>query len=470
MIHFIVSFIFLFFISGCAPATTHYARVEQSLAAHDTMAADTAIEKGEASYGKNSRLLYLMDRGMTLSLAGHYEKSNEMLDHAATTADALYTESLTRHVASLLTNDNILPYAGEDFERVMIHLIAALNYAQLGQISEALVECRRVDTKLNTINDQYQDLKNAYREDAFARYLSGMLYEAQGGSEGINNAFIAYRKGYEIYRDWETTYGTPIPAMIGADLLRTTHALGFREEHEMYQKVFPHAKWMKIQDQQSQGEIIIVSMNGRSPRKEDVFFDIVIDKNILNAIIKTAIWQSHVGSGNLPFSTLGQMVRIAFPKYVSQKSEVEQLVINLSGTRSFSGESILVEDITAIAQRNLSDRIVRIRMRAIARAAVKALAVKRASEKAEQAVGGLGGLLLGKAAEAAATISEVSDKRSWRTLPDQIHLTRMVVPPGTYQVAGSFVNRHGGNSTGAITPMEVQLKAGEKRFIIMRVL
>jgi hypothetical protein len=196
----------------------------------------------------------------------------------------------------------------------------------------------------------------------------------------------------------------------------------------------------------------------------------VIDKNILNAIIKTAIWQSHVGSGHLPFSTLGQMVRIAFPKYVPQESDVEHLVINLSGTHSFSGESILVEDITAIAQQNLSDRIVRIRTRAIARAAVKALAVKRASQKAEQAVGGLGGLLLGKVAEAAATISEVSDKRSWRTLPDQIHLTRMVVPPGTYQVSGSFVNRHGGNSTLSIPPREVQLKAGEKRFIIMRVL
>jgi len=33
--------------------------------------------------------------------------------------------------------------------------------------------------------------KNKYREDAFIRYVTGVLYESRGG---INDAFIAYRK------------------------------------------------------------------------------------------------------------------------------------------------------------------------------------------------------------------------------------------------------------------------------------
>ncbi|MBI3597852.1 MAG: hypothetical protein HY201_00085, partial [Nitrospirae bacterium] len=87
----------LIFIVACAPVSTHYAFVDQRIAAHDGVGADAVIEKKEGGYGKNSRLLYLLDRGMTLSLSGQYEKSNQMLDQAAQTADALYTESLTLH-------------------------------------------------------------------------------------------------------------------------------------------------------------------------------------------------------------------------------------------------------------------------------------------------------------------------------------------------------------------------------------
>jgi len=452
----------LIFVSACAPVSTHYALVEQRLATHDGMGADAAIEKEESGYGRNNRLLYFMDRGMTLSLAGQFEKSNQMLDQAATTADTLYTDSMTRSSAALLTNDNMLPYSGEDFERVMIHLISALNYAQQGDIVEALVECRRVDTKLNSINDQYQDKKNGYKEDAFARYLSGILYEAQGE---INDAFISYRKAFEIYSDWAVTYGTAMPPMIGADLLRTTDALHMREEHEEYKKRFPTTKFL---DQKGQGELIIVSFNGRSPRKENQFFDIVLNQNIINSILTTAIWQSHAGSGKISFSTIGQLVRIALPTYVPQKSDVGQVSVSLTGPVFLSGQSVLMEDITAIAQRNLEDRMNRIRIKAITRATIKALEVKRLSQRAEEKMEGVAGFLLGKIAEAAMATTEVADKRSWRTLPDEIHLTRMVVPSGTYQVASQFISRHGESAIDAMPPQPVLVKAGEKRFIVIR--
>ncbi len=458
----------LFFLSACAPVSTHYVLVEKHLMAHDGASADAVVEKEQKGYGERNRLLYALDRGMTLSLSGQYEKSSQMLSDAAQIADELYTESLTRHGAALLTNDNLLPYSGEDFERVMIHLIAALNYAQLGELEGALVESRRVDTQLNSINDRYQDAKNGYKEDAFARYLAGVLYEAQGGSEGMNNAFLSYRKAYETYRDWAATYGTAIPPMIGADLLRTTDALSLREEHEEYKKLFPGAIWTKNRDLKSQGEIIVISMHGKSPRKEDEFFDIVIDQNIWSSILSTAIWQSHVGSGNLPVSPAGQLVRLAFPKYIPEKSKVRHLNVSLSGEGApRSAQSVLMEDITAIAQRNLQDRIARIRIKAITRATIKAFAVKKASDKASEQVPGVGGFLLGKVAEAAAATTEVADKRSWRTLPDEIHLTRIVVPPGNYQVATQFVSQYG-ESVDTASPRSVSVKAGEKKLIVVR--
>ena len=45
-------------------------------------------------------------------------------------------------------------------------------------------------------------MQRRYRNDGFARYVCGILYEAAGD---LNNAFIAYRNAYEAYgamRGW----------------------------------------------------------------------------------------------------------------------------------------------------------------------------------------------------------------------------------------------------------------------------
>ena len=66
--------------------------------------------------------------------------------------DDLYTESLAGHVGAFLINENTLPYRGEDFEGVMINFYRALNYIQLGNVDEAMVEARKVKEKLLVIN------------------------------------------------------------------------------------------------------------------------------------------------------------------------------------------------------------------------------------------------------------------------------------------------------------------------------
>ena len=451
-------------LSACALATTHYAVSEQQLAAHDPAAADRTIAQEVQKYGANNRLLYLLDRGMSLSTAGRLAESNKFLDEATVLSDQLYTESVSRHAVALLTNDNALPYVGEDFERVMIHLVSALNYAQLDLIDDALVECRRMETQLNRINDQYREKKNRYKEDAFAHYLSGILYEARGE---INEAFLSYRKAHEIYEDWVTAYTIPLPGIIGADLLWTTHALGLQDTHKDYKKDFPNVDWINSRPTPSQGEIILVSMHGKSPYKKDLFFDVVLNKDILTSVVSTAVWQAHVGSGEVPISLLGQLVRVTLPQYVAQKSNVKQMQTRLYGAASWSASSVLMEDITAIAVKNLEDRMNRIRMKAIARSAIKAIAVRKSSVKAEKELGGLGGFAIGKMAEAIAATTEVADKRSWRTLPNQIHLTRIVVPAGAYQVSTEFIDQNG-RRIDALPPQPLSVAAGKKRFVVLR--
>jgi uncharacterized protein len=430
-------------LSGCGPSVQQYVQVDNLLSKHRYAEADAVIVKYKSEYGARNAVLYYLDRGMTLHLAGQYEESNRYLTLAEDRIDALYTKSVSAEGGAMLTNDNTLPYEGEDFEKVMINVIAALNYVYLGQRDEALVEARKVDHKLDLFNDRYEK-KNVYKRDALAQYLSGILYEAKGE---VNDAFISYRKAYEAYGDYRKSYATPMPPALPADLLRTTAALGFTEEHQDYLNAFPDTRWTTERELQTQGELIFISYTGRAPVKEDFFIDAPIPEGRRGTYI----------------------LRVALPRFIPLPDRVGTAEVHLipgDGGGAVSGGAIsqrvsTAEDITAIARKNLEDRIGRITAKAIARAVVKYQMTREVEKK--------GGPVAGLLANVAAVVTEQSDKRSWRTLPDEIQMARLAAPPGIYTVAVEYYDAAGGLIERKTFPA-VTLKAGEKRFIGYRVL
>ena len=246
-------------VSGCGLAENHYLLIDQSLAAHDARRADAIMAQVESEYGSRNRLLYSMDRGMTLHLAGDYVQSNNLLEQASMEVERLYTRSIRTETAAFLTNDNMLPFEGDPYEHVMINVVKALNYAAMGQLTEAVVEARQIDHRLNVLADSAKE-KDGYREDAFARYLTGVLYESTGD---MNNAFIAYRKAYDIYEATKGWSRTPMPPMLRADLLRTAEALHLTTEFEEYRHQFPETRWVSRSDQPNLAQVVVISYNGR---------------------------------------------------------------------------------------------------------------------------------------------------------------------------------------------------------------
>ncbi|MBI3611120.1 MAG: hypothetical protein HY204_10535 [Nitrospirae bacterium] len=440
-------------LSGCGPAVQHYVQVDAMQSRQQFAEADAVIVKHKADYGERNAVLYDFDRGMMLHLAGRYAESNQVLAQAENRIDELYTKSVSAEAGAMLTNDNTLPYEGEDFEKVMINVIAALNYVYWGQWDEALVEARKVDHKLNLFNDKYEK-KNVYKQDALAQYLSGILYEAKGE---LNDAFISYRKAYEAYGDYRKNYATPMPPMLPADLLRVTEALHFSEEHQDYLKQFPDTRWMTEKELKGQSELVFVSYTGRSPVKEDFFIDAPI-----------------------PDGKRGTyLLRVALPKFVPLPNRVKTAEVHLipgdgGGTGSggaVSQRSFLAEDVTAIAKKNLEDRIGRITAKAIARATAKYLASRALRKEVAKKTDDnpLAGFLADVGTNIYSIASEQSDKRSWRTLPGEIQLARLVAPPGTYTVSVEYYEPSGGFIERKTFP-PVTLKAGGKRFLGYRVL
>ena len=112
---------------------------------------------------EKNRVLYYFDMGYTLHMAKDYEKSNEYLTKAADSIQELWTKSISAGIKSALGTDNALPYQGEDFEKVLVHVVKALNYAQIEDFESARIEARQVLEKLEVYNAKYEEKKNVYQ-------------------------------------------------------------------------------------------------------------------------------------------------------------------------------------------------------------------------------------------------------------------------------------------------------------------
>jgi len=219
----------------------------------------------------------------------------------------------------------------------------------------------------------------------------------------------------------------------------------------------------------------VISYNGRAPRKEDQFLDLPVSTDALALVLVNRGLSSgnspqHRAADSVLYGLNGRVVRVALPKIVPQKTQVPVDTLSLTAEQ---GQQVIVrtelaQNVTALADKALSERIAGIAVKAVARAAFKYSVAEGATRGAQQSVRGDAapwvGLAVGLLTKGFAVASEESDKRSWRTLPDEIHLARTWVSPGTYRVGTAA------NGTTSSSTQTLSLRAGETSIVIQRVM
>ncbi|NDY43439.1 hypothetical protein G3N55_11375 [Dissulfurirhabdus thermomarina] len=423
---FLAALLLLPLLAGCGVSARYQARLTAELAAGRYEAACALAEKGEGAYGRNARLLYLLDTATLDLLCGRPEAAVQLLQRADDLATELWTLSLSREAGTYLVNDYLQPYPGEDYERAFINIVAAVAYLAAGEPEEALVECRRLDEKLTLLDEKYGG-KNVYKEDAFGRYLSGLIYEALGEP---NDAYIAYRKAYEAYLAYRERYGTPFPPPLRRDLVRLAARLGFDQDLAEYRRRFGPVR--PRQGAAPTGRVVLIHFDGLAPRK-------VEDRAVVPG-----------PSGPIP---------LAFPRLVSTPFGAGPARLHLiRGGRdaTAAAEPFLAEDVERIARRNLSDRRARVVAKMLARAALKQAAIHQATRRIkDEGERRTARFLL----NVANTFIERADTRSWRYLPARIHLVVADVAPGRYTARVTVPDRP------PVPLGEVAVPAGGVRFL-----
>jgi hypothetical protein len=222
--------------------------------------------------------------------------------------------------------------------------------------------------------------------------------------------------------------------------------------------------------------VVVISYNGRAPHKEDQFLDLPVSLDALQLVLLNrgfaqASHRQNRAADSVLYGLNGRVVRVALPRLVAQKTQVaaDPVVLVPDGGTPITARTELVQNVTALAEKALSERLPGITVKAVARAALKYSLAEGATRGAEQAAGRDAapwvGLLVSLLAHGYAVASEEADKRSWRTLPDEIHLARLRVPHGTYHAQGAaFSGAHSSNER------PLSLAAGETVFLVQRVL
>lgn len=407
-----------FALAGCATYSDSFGVIERNLSAQQYDAALQDIEKKSES--KNGRVLYLLDKGMVLRMKGDFAGSNQALEAAKSEMERLYAASVSENALSFIVNDATVSYAGDDYEQVLVHLYMALNYLELGQPDDARVEALQVDIKLREIGEKIPESK--FTEDALSRYITGLIYEELGE---WSDAMIAYRKAYEAYKKYQVNYGLAMPDMLKHDLLRLAQRQGLKDEAALYRKEFGIEPLPKTKNKpELEGELVFVLNNGLAPIKREKSVGMWAPPP---AVVVDISKKKAPATPAMPV-----LVNIALPYYESRPNNVLSARVSVSDKQT---SSQLMEDIDAIAKASLDSRMPAITARSIARAVAKGAIQQSVDKAGSNRDSDAGAALLGSfLVRVAAAATERADTRSWLTLPANIQMGRLSLPPGSYDV------------------------------------
>lgn len=425
-----VTGILVVFLSSCATWYERTGEFQHAVEEGDFGRADKLLRKNKKMERGKNRLLFYLNLGYVEFMLGHPAESNAAFETAEILMDEQFRHPALQ-AATLLSNPEILPYKPEDFEVILVNFYKAMNYLQMGSLQEALVEVRKINIKLNRLNDKYPDHKNRYQRDAFAHLLMGLIYDAAGN---YNDAFIAYRNALETYEtDYTKNFGISPPDQLKRDLMRTAYLCGFKEDVRKYEEIF-HEKYMHSSSP-SGGQMIFFWLNGLGPVKSEWGINFVKEKRGDGAIV------FHNAEHGLTFpffwgtgysdeernSLAGlNMIRVVFPKYEERPPAYTGGLLKV-GAKAYPLE--LAEDVNQIAFKTLHDRMLREFSVSLLRVAVKQ-GVRYAASKQNDWLGFAVGL--------ANAMTEKADTRNWQTLPYSVSYVRLPLLAGENKVTAEL--------------------------------
>ena len=421
-------------LAACAgPSARVYAPIDLKAGAGDFGGALAELEavKETGKFRDKDRLLYFLDSGFLAHHADSLRLSNERLSLAEDTAEEMFTKSVTKAALTMVLNDNVLDYSGEDYEILYTNTFKALNYAASEDFQGALVEVRRANEKLELLEQKYVKLGDAMERGA-ARDTTAARIDYEAKKVRFNNSAFARYLGMHLYAargDWDD-------ARIDREGLEDA----FRTQPHIYDHAVPDVSYRA----DGQAVLSVVGFAGLSPRKTPLNLRIFAHKESQTVTVQydgVYIGQSGGDYAIIPFPVEETYYfKFSIPQISPQPSVVKRVRVTIDGREA--GDLEVLEDVGNIAVETFEAKKSLIYLRTVARAIVKGLAFYKQEQKlkADGVPEWLAKGMLGVLAEAI----EAADVRGSHYLPGRILVRDFPVDPGLHGLRIEFLDAAGG--------------------------
>ncbi len=399
-----IYFLLLFFLSSCATYQTKVSPARNFLALGQC---DLALKNLDELSNKDGgdQLVYLLDYGSALQICGDYKKSNSIFFQAEKLMEENDYHSATRVAGATLFNEEMLQYKGDTFEKLFLNVSLALNYLQLHNFNDALIEVRKMNQKFVKLTGEN---KKNFELNSFSKYLSGMIWEAD---KKYDDACLDFKDAYFL----DTNY-----RYVAGDMLRTCWKARRTDEYNtLSKKMAATADELKKSKENQKTELVLIFLQGWGPRKEPRASD-----------------------------------RIS-AQLVPVQSQTKQLKVEFNN-QTYLSESVYSVEKAAIA--TLNDDYGALVARRLAARAAKEVAAAQIRQK---------DTALGAVAWLAMVASERADLRQWSIFPQTFQIVRIPLAAGEHQIKLSGLNSSG-SITEEMPELTFKINSGETKFQIVR--
>lgn len=422
-------------LAGCGTLWTskgQYAGVDRMLAQGDFAGAKNQIENSFLYYSSKDEVLRLLDLGLLEHYLGDHEASNRSLEQAERLMDAAFTKSVMRGAASLLLNDNVLTYAGEDYEAIYVNVFKALNYLKLDNFDAAFVEIRRVDEKLKVLESRYWKLAQKYDE------ASEMDRPFEVGKNRFQDSVLARWLSLLIYR----AEGRPDEAAIDLKKIARARAI----QPKLYTFTGADLSGALTPPEDGTVRVPLLAFIGQAPEKRADTFWIHTQANQL--FIGTS-QEARYGGQRLSGANViywpgiepGYTFKFQLPRLEKRGSRVRRIRVSVDGATPRWLDPIERLENSAEATFEIQKPLTY--LKTISRTVTKGIAATQAQRAAEAKWGEAQGVLAGLLTGAGLAITENADLRISRFFPAEALVGELEVKPGMHQIRFEYFGSGG---------------------------
>lgn len=409
----------LLFIPGCNAPKSALKKFDTSFRSEalgsGNFSKSIQIADSKQSQGKNPKkedLLWAMQAATLERMNKNYQQSNEYFDKAETMLNHFdYQNETIDSAAAIITNENIIPYVGEEYDGIMINTYKALNFMALGNKELARVEFNRALERQKRAAEKFATeitklKKEIDKEDAAAkdnvdnpqvqelvksRYPS--LYDFKAYPDFIN-PFTNYIAGIFFNLDGDSSKAT--------QLLK--EAYGMVSDNDYIGEDFTLTEQVLDGQKEFKNMVWVIFENGMGPVKEEFRIDIPL------------VLEGRRNDKKADFKYFG----IALPKLVFRDKAFSYLTIEAENKSVKTQE---VANMDRVIQTEFEKDFKGILIRAIISATSKAIAQYAITNNTNS-----GSPVMSLLAAAYTLATTAADVRIWTTLPKDFQVARMDIP------------------------------------------